>query len=171
MTGSVMLEVFVLAVLPALVAVAAVSDLLTMTIPNRLVLAVTAAFAVAAPVAGLSPAEIGLHLAAGALVLAIGMALFIPGWIGGGDAKLAGALALWLGFTPLLEWFVLFALFGGALTFAMLWYRGVPLPARLVGVDWLARLHRPTSGVPYGVALAAGTLLLLPGTDWFRFLT
>lgn len=162
-----MLETFVVVVLPALVVVAAVSDLMTMTIPNRLVLALTAAFALAAPLAGLGLHEIGMHLAAAALVLAIGMALFVPGWIGGGDAKLAAGLALWLGFEPLLDWFLLFALFGGALTMGVIYYRKSPLPPRLNAIDWLARLHEPKCGVPYGVALAAGTLILWPETAWF----
>jgi prepilin peptidase CpaA len=162
-----MLELFVVVILPALVVVAAVSDLMTMTIPNRLVLALATAFAVAAPLAGVGLAEAAQHVGAAALVLALGLALFIPGWIGGGDAKLAAVLALWLGFEPLLTWFVLFALFGGALTLATVSYRNAPLPARLAGVDWIARLHHPKSGVPYGVALAAGTLILWPDTSWF----
>ncbi|GLK79559.1 MULTISPECIES: A24 family peptidase [Methylopila] len=162
-----MLETVVVIVLPALVVVAAVSDLLTMTIPNRLVLALVAAFAATAPFAGLGLQDLGLHLAAAAAVLAVGIALFIPGWIGGGDAKLAAALALWLGFAPLLEWLVLFALFGGALTLGVMIYRKYPLPAQFVRIGWLAKLHHPASGVPYGVAIAAGTLLLLPQTQWF----
>lgn len=162
-----MLETLVVVVLPAIVVVAAVSDLLTMTIPNRLVLAIVAAFAVAAPLAGLGVAEIGMHLAAGALVLVIGFLLFAPGWIGGGDAKLAAALALWLGFEPLLPWFVMFALFGGSLTLAVMYCRANALPAALGRIDWIARLHDHRSGVPYGVALSAGTLLLWTDTSWF----
>jgi prepilin peptidase CpaA len=162
-----MLETFVVVIVPALVVVAGVGDLLTMTIPNRLILAIVAAFGVAAPLAGLGLADFGTHAAAAAVVLLIGFALFIPGWIGGGDAKLAAALALWLGFEPLLSWFVLFALFGGALTYGIIIYRKAALPAGFAGVDWLARLHHPRSGVPYGVALAAGALLLWPDTPWF----
>lgn len=165
-----MLETIVMVILPALVAVAAVSDLMTLTIPNRLVWALVAAFAAAAALGSLTPAEIGMHLAAGAVVLVAAFLLFIPGWIGGGDAKLAAAIALWLGFEPLLSWFVLFALFGGALTFAIMSYRGAPLPARVARVGFLRRLHSPVEGVPYGVALAAGALLLLPGTTWFAAL-
>ena len=166
-----MLETFVVAVVPALIVVAAVSDLMTMTIPNRLVLALGAAFAVAAPLAGFSLAELGWHALAGLVVLAIGFAMFAPGWIGGGDAKLAAVIALWLGFEPLLEWFVAFAFLGGALTMAMLYYRKATLPPRLYGVGWLAHLHQPTTGVPYGIALAAGTLLLWPTTTWFSGLS
>jgi prepilin peptidase CpaA len=103
-------------------------------------------------------------------VLAIGFALFAPGWIGGGDAKLAAALALWLGFEPLLAWFVLFAMWGGALTGVTMLARKTPLPLALAGVPWIARLHDPASGVPYGIALAAGTLMLWPETAWFAAL-
>ncbi|RXF73647.1 A24 family peptidase [Hansschlegelia zhihuaiae] len=165
-----MLEIFVVAIVPALVVVAAVSDLMTMTIPNRLVLALTVAFFPAAYLAGFSPAEVGWHALAGLLVLAVGFVLFAPGWIGGGDAKLAAALALWLGFEPLLAWFVAFAILGGALTFATLFYRRSALPVRFAGVDWIARLHHPKTGVPYGIALAAGTLALWPQTAWFAHL-
>lgn len=162
-----MLEIFVAVILPGLICVAAVSDLMTLTIPNRLVLLVVAAFLVAAPLAGLALADIGLHLAAAAIVLAIGLICFIPGWIGGGDAKLAAALALWLGFDWLLPWFCLFAFYGGALTVAIIYYRRSPIPARARTLPWLARLHDDKAGVPYGVALAAGALLLLPDTSWF----
>lgn len=162
-----MLELFVVVVLPALIVTAAVSDLMTMTIPNRLVLAVAGSFLIAAPLAGLGLDEIAMHLAAAALVLVIGFALFAPGWIGGGDAKLAAALALWFGFDLLLPWFVSFCFLGGALTMAIIYYRKSPLPARLDGVDWVARLHHPKSGVPYGIAIAAGSLILLPDTSWF----
>lgn len=162
-----MLETLIVVILPALVVVAGVGDLLTMTIPNRLVLAVMTAFAIAAPLSGLDARAILEHVASGGLVLLVGLALFIPGWIGGGDAKLAAALGLWLGFDPLLLWFTLFALFGGALTFAILYYRKAPLPLRLGRVGWIARLHDPKEGVPYGVALAAGMLVALPTTSWF----
>ena len=100
-------------------------------------------------------------------MLAVGVALFVPGWIGGGDAKLAAATALWLGLDPLLTWFTLFALFGGALTMAVLYYRRSSAPVRLYAVGFLRKLHDPKEGVPYGVALAAGTLMLWPSTAWF----
>ncbi len=166
-----MLETFVVVIVPALVVVAAVSDLMTMTIPNRLVLALVAAFAVAAPLSGMSLQDLALHLGAGLAVLALGVGLFAPGWIGGGDAKLAAALALWLGFEPLLAWIVLFGFLGGGLTLGVLWARSNPLPARLNGVDWIARLHDARTGVPYGIALSAGALMLWTDTAWFAGLS
>jgi len=71
---------------PALMAFAASSDLLTMTISNRLSLALAGGFFALALVTGMSLPAIGMHVAAGALVLVIAFACFSQGWIGGGDA-------------------------------------------------------------------------------------
>jgi Flp pilus assembly protein protease CpaA len=62
-------------------------------------------------------------LAAGAVVLAIGFACFAFGWIGGGDAKFAAVIALWLGLGHVLEFLVTSAVFGGVLTIAILTFR------------------------------------------------
>ena len=57
------------ALFPAAVAYAAVSDLLTLTIPNRLVLAIAVLFIVLAPIAGVGWADFGMHIVAGGVVL------------------------------------------------------------------------------------------------------
>src|SRR5207342_1612468 len=88
-----LVEVVRLLLFPALMAFAAASDLLNMTISNRISLALVGGFAVLAVVCGLSPQTIAAHAAAGLLVLAIGFALFARGLVGGGDAKLAAAAA------------------------------------------------------------------------------
>ncbi|MFL5197897.1 MAG: prepilin peptidase, partial [Microvirga sp.] len=105
-----------------------------------------------------------LHLGAGAAVLAVCFALFAFGWIGGGDAKLAAATALWLGFGTLMEYFLVASLAGGALTLGLLSLRKMPLPAMALGWDWLSRLHHPKAGVPYGIALALAALVVYPHT-------
>jgi prepilin peptidase CpaA len=46
--------------------------------------------------------------------------------------------------------------------------RRAPLPGILLKEDWIVRLHDAKSGIPYGVALAAGALLVLPQTELFR---
>ena len=76
-----------LAVFPVAMIFGAIWDLTTMTIPNRLTIALVAAFVLLAPLAGLSLQQIGMHVAAGAAMLLVGMALFGLGWIGGGDAN------------------------------------------------------------------------------------
>src|SRR5687767_6942364 len=97
-------------------AYAAASNLLTMTIPNRLSLALVAGFVVFAIFSGLPIQVILLHGGAGAAVLAVSFGLFAFGWIGGGDAKLAAATALWLGFDILMQYLLIASVAGGALT-------------------------------------------------------
>jgi len=151
---------------PTLIAFAASSDLLTMTISNRISLALAGGFVLLAICTGASPAVIGMHFAAAALVLVIGFACFSFGWIGGGDAKLAAAVALWFGFDYLLEYLVYASLFGGALTVMLIQFRLLPLPAALAGQKWIMRLHEKGGGVPYGIALAAAALMVYPQTGW-----
>ena len=88
------------------------------------------------------------------------------GWIGGGDAKLVAATALWLGWAHLLDYVLSASLLGGALTVGLLYFRGRDLPALLVGREWVERLHRKDGGIPYGIALAAAALLVYPSTVW-----
>jgi prepilin peptidase CpaA len=162
-----LLSALVLVGFPLAMAFAAASDLLTMRISNRLQLALVAGFAVAALAAGLDGSALLSHLAAGGVVLAIGFACFAFGWIGGGDAKLAAATALWIGLGPnLADYALTAAVLGGALTLLILLARALPLPPVLAGQDWALRLHEPRGGVPYGVALAAAALLVWPATSW-----
>src|SRR3954466_668693 len=128
-----------LIIFPALMAYAAASDLLTMTIPNKLSLALMIGFAALALGGGLSAEAIAAHVGAGALVLAIGCALFACGWIGGGDAKLAAVTSLWLGFGSLLDYFFIASVGGGVLTLIVLVARGAPLPVFALGWRWLER--------------------------------
>src|SRR5579864_5446597 len=101
---------------PALMAFAASSDLLTMTISNKLSLALAGGFFLLVIVTGMGFAAVGMHLAAAALVLVAAFVMFAQGWIGGGDAKLAAATALWFGFGHLFDFLVYASLLGGALT-------------------------------------------------------
>lgn len=165
-----MVEAALLMSFPALMAFAAATDLFTMTIPNKLSLALVAGFVAFGVVAGLPWSAWLAHGAAGALVLTVCFTLFAMGWIGGGDAKLAAATALWFGFQPLLEYLLLATLAGGALTLALLAWRGLPLPAFALGWTWLARLHDRHTGVPYGIALAGAALVVYPESPLWRSL-
>lgn len=135
-----------------------------MRISNALVGAVITGFIVVALIVGMSPALIGMHLAAGALVLAITFALFALGWIGGGDAKLAAGIAMWMGFEFILPFLLYASILGGVLTFVLLIGRRYALPASVLRVGWIGRLHHPKTGVPYGIALAIGAMLVYPQT-------
>lgn len=157
-------------IFPILMAFAACSDLLTMRISNRLVALVVVGFVVLALFAGLSPAAIGMHVAAGTLVLAVTFALFALGWIGGGDAKLTAAIALWMGFELLLPFLLYASVFGGLLTLFLLVGRRYALPGPLLKAGWLVRLHHPKTGVPYGIALALAAMLVYPQTFAYEHL-
>ena len=162
-----MFELTVLTVFPAAVAFAGAMDFFTMTIPNRVSLAMVVGFLVLAPIAGLGIEDVVRHVGAGLFVLVLGMLLFIPGWIGGGDAKLAAAIALWLGFDSLLGYLLYVVVAGANLAVAFIVLRGYPLPAFVCTQPWAVRLHDHRTGMPYGVALAAGALLVYPQTTWF----
>jgi prepilin peptidase CpaA len=123
-----MIDATRLLLFPTLMAFAASSDLLTMTISNKVSLALAAGFLVLAPAAGLGVGEIGMHAAAGFAALAVAFCLFACGWIGGGDAKLAAATALWLGFDQLLPYLFVASLLGGVLTLLVVQFQLFPLP-------------------------------------------
>jgi prepilin peptidase CpaA len=108
------------------------------------------------------------HAGAGATVLAVGFTCFAMGWVGGGDAKVTAAAALWFGFDHLLNYLLYASLFGGALTILLLEFRQWPLPYALSGQAWLLRLHARETGIPYGIALAIGALMIYPETEWMR---
>ena len=151
---------------PAMMAVAASSDLLTMTISNRVSLILVGGFFALALFIGMSATDMLWHMGAGALVLLLAFGCFVMGWIGGGDAKLAAATALWFGFDHLLTYLLYASLLGGALTFLLIQFRMLPLPQFLAAHEWVERLHRKDAGVPYGIALAAAALLIYPDTPW-----
>lgn len=155
------------AVFPVVVTVAACYDLLTMQIPNRFPAALAIAFLASALLAGFPPATVGFHLLAGLGILVGTFALFAFGFLGGGDAKLAAAIALWLGIEQALPFLLLTALFGGALSLVVLAFRSVPLPGFLLGWPPALQLHEKGAGVPYGVAIAAAALAVFPDTQWF----
>lgn len=153
---------------PFLMAYAAASDLLTMRISNRVTGLVVAAFAGHALVSGMALAELGWHLAAGALTLLVAFAMFARGWVGGGDAKLAAGTALWLGIGHLADYLIVASVLGGVLTLGLLYARTFPLPAPL-RLPFTVKLHDTRTGIPYGIALAAAALIVMPqAAGWER---
>lgn len=160
------LDLPTLVIFPLLMAFAATSDILTMTIANRVSLLLVAGYVGLAVCTGTPWATIGLdHLACGGCVLLLTFTLFAFGWIGGGDAKLAAATAVWLGWSEIADYGLLASVLGAGLTLGILWFRKLALPPRVAAVAWLARLYDKGNGVPYGVALAAAGLVLYPQTQ------
>ena len=153
---------------PALMAFAAASDLFTMTISNRVSLLLIGGFLVLAALSGMDFHTLLSHVGAGLTVLVAAFACFAMGWMGGGDAKVAAGVALWFGFAHLLDYLLYASLFGGAFTLLLLQFRQWPLPRALSSQAWLLRLHDKETGIPYGIALAAGALMIYPQTEWIK---
>jgi len=148
---------------PLLVTLGAASDALTMKIPDRLSLALVGGFFVLAPIIGLDVQTIALHGVAAAIVLAAAFAFFACGWIGGGDAKFATAIALWLGWSHLLDFTVTAIVLGGILALTVLALRRAMSPAAARVGRRFPCLRDPDAGIPFAVALAAAALAIYPG--------
>lgn len=146
----------------------AAADLLTMTIPNRAVVALVVGFGLAAITVGMTPSAFLMHLAAGGLVLTAGLVCFAGGWIGGGDVKLAAVIALWLGWSGLPGFALLTVLFGGVLAAGAVAFRHR-------APSTVSPRHPAAGGpgaqgseIPYGLALGASALVLLPAANWLQ---
>jgi len=112
----------------------------------------------------------GLALLTGFAVLAAGMALWAPGWLGGGDVKLLAAGALWFGWPDVVSFLVWSMLAGGVLALVLVLARRIApaipqMAGRLTGTA-LA----PGAPAPYGIAIAAGALITLPRSQIFMAL-
>lgn len=159
-----MTEAAIFVILPLCLAIAAFSDLFTMTIPNRVSAILLGSFVIVAPLAGLSLTMIGMHLVAGLIVFSVCFTLFALNIMGGGDAKLLTASAVWFGLNMSLLTFAIYvSIFGGLLTLLILMLRkqenailasGLPLPHLLF----------TEKKIPYGIAIGLGGFLAYPAS-------
>ncbi|WP_274630478.1 A24 family peptidase [Arvimicrobium flavum] len=158
-----MVEAAIFVIFPFCMVFAAVSDLLSMTIANRVSVILIAAFAVLAPLTGMDWTTYAWHFAAGGVVLAVTFGVFAIGGMGGGDAKLMTATSVWMGFGFLLmDYLVMTAFIGGLLTLLILLFRKSPL-AMIHGQNlFLRHLSDAKTGIPYGIALGAAGLIVFP---------
>jgi prepilin peptidase CpaA len=139
-----------------------------MRISNKLVLLLTVAFFIVAIAINLPLQQFAMHVLCALIVLAVAFGLFALRLIGGGDAKLAAATTLWLGFGMTLPYLAYAALFGGVLTILILVVRGIPLNPALARMGWLARLHNKRAGIPYGIALAIAGITVYSNSAIFE---
>ena len=138
-----------LGLLAILLLVAAVVDVCTFTISNALNLAV----ALLAPIYWLSIElplwpDAAIQLAVSAAVFALLAGAFYAGMMGGGDVKLAAALALWFPPSETVKFLVVMSIAGGVVTLAAL-------------AIHRARKKAGRPKIPYGVAIAFGGLAIL----------
>ena len=160
-----MLNWLIVFVFPFLMAYAAWSDLLSMTIANRVSILLAIFFIPAALLAQMPLGDIGLHLAVGLISLTLTIFMFSAGWMGGGDAKLLAATTIWFGPTPLLlEYLILGAFYGALLTISLLYIRAQVAPA--TGVTFVDRLLHSQTGIPYGIALGIAGLTVYSHSIW-----
>jgi prepilin peptidase CpaA len=144
---------------PLLLLYAAWHDIATMTIPNWVSILLAALFLPAAFAAGLTPGEIGFHLAFAGGVLLACAALFYLGVFGGGDAKVIAAASLWIGLSASGYFVMGMAVAGGVLALVLIAARRMKLSS---SKDWAKRLLSPQEGAPYAVAIAVGAFAAAP---------
>lgn len=144
---------------------AIVSDMLTMTIANSASIVLVASFAALALLGDLAWQDYALHIALGAVVLALTFCLFAVNAMGGGDAKMIAATAVWMGpGLPLLQYLIWSALLGGVLTLVLLALRYSPLAAPASSTRLFRHVADRKAGIPYGIALGIAGLLAFPSS-------
>ena len=158
------LQLSLLAVFPALVIVAALKDLTSMTIPNWISGLLILTFFPTALLLSLPPVDIAVHLAVAVTALLVGMGLFALNFLGGGDVKLMAAACLWLGLDGSGLFILATAVIGGGFCLVLLLARTHLQPYVPGGAGWLGRLMEPKGDIPYGVAIAAGALVAFPAS-------
>lgn len=151
-----MITAAIFLIFPLCLAIAAFTDLFTMTIPNRVSAILLASFFAIAPFSGMEWSTIGMSTAAAFAVFAVCFTLFATNVMGGGDAKLLTAASVWFGYDPSLVVFLgAVAIVGGFVTLAIVFLRseadtvmafGLPLPHSLT----------MAKKIPYGVAIGIG---------------
>lgn len=159
-----MVTAAIFAIFPFCLALAAFNDLFSMTIPNRISLALLVSFVVLAPLSGMPVLEVGEHLLTGVLVLAVCLIFFAMGVMGGGDAKLLTAAAVWFGFgSSLTEFAVYVSVFGGMLTLILLILRSQAAAIQALGMQLPGSLLLEKK-IPYGIAIAVGGFIAYPSS-------
>ncbi len=153
-----MMAATLLLILPLCLLTAALTDLFEMKIPNSVPLVLLLGFAVMAAVLGLPWGDVGWHLLAGLLVFSVCFVCFAFHLMGGGDAKLMTAVAVWFGFNhSLLMFLAQVAVFGGLLTVVILLIRSQSSRIMALGLR-LPRSLLMEKKIPYGIAIAMGGL-------------
>ena len=146
----------------ALLLLAAGYDVVQLRIPNAIPLALAMAFLLKAVVVGPEHGWLS-HLGGFALTLLLGFILSAFGIVGGGDAKLLAAVALWLGLAPLPLFLLIMSLLGGLLAVLVLMMRNWgPFLLAWLPITWARYIPpclMPGAPIPYGVPIALAALL------------
>jgi prepilin peptidase CpaA len=162
-----MISAAIIVIFPLCLAIAAFSDLFTMTIPNRASIILAVSFLAIALTSGMPLATIGMHVSSGLAVFLVCFVLFALAVMGGGDAKLLAATALWFGLNAsLVEFLVYVGLIGGAATLVILLIRTQTNTILATGLRIPHSILFATK-IPYGIAIAIGGFLAFPSSPLF----
>jgi prepilin peptidase CpaA len=150
------------AILTGLLAWAAISDVIARRIPNALVLAILGLFVFWAGFQG--GAGLGSQLAAAGIAFVVGYGLYAFNIMGAGDAKLFAATALFMGLDHLMAFALATVWTGGLMAIVSLASR----PRRALVMLNLRGKGDFGRGIPYGVAIGVGGIVVLWGhlTGW-----
>jgi prepilin peptidase CpaA len=142
--------------LVALLAVATIQDAVQLRISNIISGSVLILAVVAMVMSGFQ-ASVWQNAVVFAVVLTIGTLLFSRNILGGGDVKLFAGVALWADFASALQLIASILVAGGILAIIIITLR-LLAPKKLTS---RVKTLQPRAGIPYGIAIAAGTLLVL----------
>jgi prepilin peptidase CpaA len=146
---------WLIVILIAAVAAAAVEDAMRLRISNITCVVIFLAAIVAMALQAF-PLELWQNLVVFALILAVGTAVFATGHMGGGDVKLLACVGLWMNFSAAM-WLVASALIAGGLL-AIAFIASRPFRGKAGENN-----KRASKNIPYGLAIAAGAGLVFSG--------
>jgi prepilin peptidase CpaA len=128
-----------LAAFVGLLIAVAISDLRSLTIPNRYSVAIALLYPIYAVAAPLGVDWVD-GVIVGAIALGIGFLLFAMRFAGGGDVKFFAAVSLWAGSHHVAELAVVTALVGGVLALVMIIRRRLTAPRTTANAGFVARV-------------------------------
>jgi prepilin peptidase CpaA len=143
---------------------AAWSDFLQLIIPNIYVLLIGAVFVPAFALTQFFAPDAGFfgswknHLFSAGLMFIITYVLFHFKVMGGGDAKLLTAVALWTGVKGLMPMLFMMAIVGGVLGAITLLLNGEKISFKTTKSLWIEKAQQGEKSVPYGIAIFVGTI-------------
>jgi prepilin peptidase CpaA len=142
---------------------AALFDILSYRIPNRLCLALAVLSCLHILVIGESIENAALRTGIAFAVLIVGLILQGHGFVGGGDIKLIAAVSLWIYPADWPLFMLAIMLFGGFLALAILILRKLKawIPEYVTTRNWLKKLLSDNEGIPYGVAVSSAGMMFL----------
>jgi prepilin peptidase CpaA len=168
-----MLHTLSVSLLPVLLMVAAASDVMSLRIPNWLVILMAALFFPLALLTGMPLHDFGMHVLAGVGLFLAGYIFFELGLFGGGDAKLMAAAGLWFGTSQTLPFLFMTAMAGGLLAIIVGIWSMISLSWEIQGDTKLTeslgkRIRGLKPNVPYGFAFALGGIIAFKDTWWMH---